>query len=71
LDPLVREEILSNPDPWMAANMVDYEEDEISLWWEYMVYEYNIDVGNKDAEQLVVTDQVLYKCPNCGPLNSL
>ena len=36
-----------------------------------MVYEYNIDVGNKDEEQLVVMDQVLYKCPNCGPLTLL
>lgn len=71
LDPQVREEILSNPEPWMAANMVDYDEDEISLWSEYMVYKYNIDVENKDAEQLVVTDQVLYKCPNCCPLTLL
>jgi hypothetical protein len=55
----------------MAANMVDHEDNEKSLWWEYMVYEYNINVGNKDAEQLVVTDQVFYKCPKCGPLTSL
>jgi hypothetical protein len=67
----VREDILSNPDPWMAANIVDLEDDEISLWWEYMVYEYNIDVQNKDTEQLVVTDQVLFKCPVCGPSTSL
>jgi hypothetical protein len=67
----VREDILSNPEPCMAANMVDHEDDEKSLWWEYMVYEYDINEGNKDAEQLVVTDQVLYKCPNCGPLTSL
>ena len=32
---------------------------------------HNIDVENKDAEQLVVTDQVLYKCPNCCPLTLL
>jgi hypothetical protein len=71
LDHRVREDILSNPVPWMAANIVDFEDDENSLWWEYMVYEYNIDIGNKDTEQLVVTDQVLFKCPNCGPLTSL
>jgi hypothetical protein len=68
---MVRENILSNPEPWMAANIVDHEEDENSLWWEYMVYEYNIDIGNKNTEQLVVADQVLYNCPKCGPLISL
>lgn len=71
LDHTVWENILSNPDPWMAANIVDNEEDMSSLWWEYMVYEYNIDVGNLDTEQLVVTDQFLYACPKCGPLTSL
>jgi hypothetical protein len=71
MDDMVRKNILSNPDPWMAANMVDHEEDPCSLWWEYMVYEYDIDIGNKDTEQLVVTAQVLYKCPNCGPFSLL
>lgn len=71
LDSTVREDILSNPEPWMAANMVDHEDDEYSLWQEYMAYEYNVDVENKDTEQLVVTDQVLFKCPKCGPLTSL
>ena len=71
LDSTVREELLSNPDPWMAANMVDHEDDESSLWQEYLVYEYNINPENKDTEQLVVTDQILYKCPTCMPLTLL
>jgi hypothetical protein len=71
LDHRTREGILSNPEPWMAAVMVDHEEDEISLWREYMVYQYNIDIEDKDTEQLVVTDQALYNCPNCGLLTSL
>jgi hypothetical protein len=71
LDHMVRENMLSNPDAWMAANIVDYEEDKSSLWWEYMVYEHNIDIEKKDTEQLVVTDQVLYTCPKCGPLTLL
>ena len=71
LDHTVRENILSNPDSWMAANIVDNEEDESTLWWEYMVHEYNIDVGNLVTEQLVVTDQVLHACPKCGPLTLL
>jgi len=71
MDDKVRENILSNPDPWMAANIVDHEEDPCSLWWEYMIYEYNIDVENKDTEQLAVTNQVLYNCPQCGPLTLL
>jgi hypothetical protein len=66
LDHAVREEILSNPESWMVGNIVDHEDDEFSLWWEYMVYEYNIDVEDKDTEQLVVNDQVFYKCPKCG-----
>ena len=61
----MREEMLSNPEPWMVGNMVDHEDDESSLWWEYMVYEYGIDTEDKDTEQLVVTDQVFYKCPGC------
>jgi hypothetical protein len=65
LDHKVREEILSNPKPWMVGNMVDHEGDESSLWWEYMVYKYHIDIEDKDTEQLVVTDQVFYKCPKC------
>ena len=32
LDPMVREDILSNPVPWMAATIVDLEDDKISLW---------------------------------------
>jgi hypothetical protein len=71
LDQVLREDILSNPDSWMAANIVDLEDDEASLWWEYMAYEYNIDTENKDTEQLVVTDQVLFECPKCGPLTLL
>lgn len=66
LEPMVRQKILSNPEPWMVGNIVDHEDDESSLWWEYMVYEYAINVEDKDTEQLVVTDQVLYKCPKCG-----
>jgi hypothetical protein len=50
----------------MVGNMVDHEDDEGSLWHEYMVYEYNIDIEDKDTEQLVVMDQIVYKCPKCG-----
>jgi hypothetical protein len=71
LDHDVRENILSNLESWMAASIVDHEDDESSLWWEYMVYEYDIDIENKDTEQLVVTGQVLYKCPKCGPNTSM
>jgi hypothetical protein len=66
LDSKVRADILSNPNPWMAANMIDHEDDESSLWQEYMIYEYNIKTDNKDTEQLVVADQVLFNCPTCG-----
>lgn len=65
LDPTVREKILSNPKPWMVGNMVAHEDDESGLWWEYMVYEFDIVTEDKDTEQLVVMDQVMYKCPKC------
>jgi hypothetical protein len=63
---MVREKILSNPEPWMVGTIVDHEDDESSLWWEYMVYEYHIDIEDRDTEQLVVANQVFYKCPKCG-----
>lgn len=50
----------------MVGNIVDNEDDETSFWWEYMVYEYSINTKDKDTEQLLVTDQVFYKCPKCG-----
>jgi hypothetical protein len=65
LDEEARNHILATPDPWMATNMAMNEQDEAALWWEYMVYENNIEEGKKDAEQLVVKDQVLYSCPSC------
>ena len=68
LDHTARANMLANPDRWMAANIVDHGEDESSLWWEYMVYEQGIDIGDKDTEQLVVTGQDLRACPKCGPL---
>ena len=61
----VQEEILSNTKPWMVGNMVAHGDNESSLWWEYMVYEYDIDTEDKDTEQLVVMDQVVYKCHKC------
>jgi hypothetical protein len=50
----------------MAANIADNEEDSSSLWWDYMVHEYNIDVNKKDTKQLVVTNQDVYTCPKCS-----
>jgi hypothetical protein len=71
LDHTVRDNMLSNPDPWMAANIVDNEKDKSSLWWEYMVHEQGIDTGDKNSEQLVVTDQNLHTRSKCGPLTFL
>ena len=62
-----RNDILSTPDPWMEVNISTHQEsDEDTLWWEYLKYENNIDEEKKDTEQLVVKDQVLYKCPSCN-----
>lgn len=65
LDEEARNLILATPDPWMAANMATHQEDKVALWWEYLIYENNIEEGKKDTEQLVVKDQVLYSCPSC------
>lgn len=70
LDKQKREDIIARPDPWLAANIETHLENEATLWWEYLIYENNID-EEKDAEKLVTTDQVLYTCPNCGLLNWL
>jgi len=71
LDKKKREDIVAKPDPWLAVNIETHLKNEVTLWWEYMVYENNINEEEKDAEKLVITDQVLYTCPNCGILNWL
>jgi hypothetical protein len=60
-----RNSILATPDPWMAVNVSNHQENEADLWWEYMVYENNIDEEKKETEQLVIHDQVIYTCPGC------
>lgn len=70
LDKQKREDIIAKPDPWLAAKIETHLENEATLWLEYLIYESNID-EEKDAEKLVITDQVLYTCPNCGILNWL
>ena len=65
-----RDEILARPDPWMVVNIEIHQENEVALWWEYLKYENNIDEEEKDAEQLVVKDQVVYTCPSCESLFS-
>jgi hypothetical protein len=60
-----RNSILATPDPWMAVNISNHQENEADLWWEYMVYENNIDEEKKETEQLVIQDQVIYTCPGC------
>jgi hypothetical protein len=66
---LVEEEqrdILAKADPWMATNMATYPDDDAALWWEYLIYENNIDEKDKAVEQLVVKDQAQYTCPCCN-----
>jgi hypothetical protein len=70
LDKAKRDEILATPDPWMSENMAAQREDESSMWWEYMMYENNIDGEKQDTEQLVVKDQILYTCPECNCLDA-
>jgi len=65
-----RHDILATPDPWMEVNIATHQENEDTLWWEYLKYENNIDEMKKDTEQLVVKDQVLYTCPSCDSLYS-
>jgi hypothetical protein len=71
LDKQKREDIIARPDPWFAANIETHMENESSLWWEYLIYENNINEEEKDAEKLFITDQRLYTCPICGLLNWL
>jgi hypothetical protein len=71
LDKQKREDIMAKPDPWMAVNIETHLKNEATLWWEYLIYENNINEEEEDAEKLVIRDQVLYTCPNCGLLNWL
>lgn len=71
LDKQKREDIITNPDPWMAVNIENHQENEATLWWKYLIYENNINEEKEDAEKLVIVDQVLYTCPNCGLLDLL
>ena len=71
LDKQKREDIIANPDPWLAVHIDTHSGKEAALWWEYLMYENNINEEEKDAEKLVITDQILYSCPSCGLLNWL
>lgn len=60
-----RDQIVINPDPWMAQNLVEHANDPCIMWKKYMEYEFSMD--GRSEEQLVIKDQVFYTCPNCGP----
>jgi poly-beta-hydroxyalkanoate depolymerase len=60
-----RDHVLALQDPWMVVNVETHQDDEDALWWDYLKYENNIEEDKKDAEQLVVKDQVVYECPIC------
>lgn len=72
LDKQKRENIMANPDPWMVVNIDNHQHNESILWWNYLIYENNInEEEEEDAEKLVITGQVLYTCPSCGLFNWL
>jgi hypothetical protein len=67
LDEAYRAEMLTTMDAALLITIgVGWEVQE-TVWRSYMEVEHGISPEKKMTEQLLVQEQVLYACPQCGP----